>query len=137
MLELNVVLNEDYGGFHLTKEMAEWMKKEYSQNNKKKKKYDYKQKYPINTLLDMGGNMFINPSNNDSIEFRSNQDLIKCVLHFKKVHENDDYMESRYGQIHSLNIKNVQIELGIKDYNDGKEKVYSNILVEDDEEYYE
>jgi hypothetical protein len=120
-VELELVLNVDYGGFSFNTEMALWLSENRGWDVIKEKEHDYKLKYPINTLVEMHGDYFFSP-HSDKIELRSNKDLIDCVRELKKLHENDSFPDS-HGQIHSLVIKKVTVHIQIKDYHDGKEKI--------------
>lgn len=127
MFELEAVINIDFGGFSLSDEMALWLLENKSWTILDNKEYDYKKKYPVETLLDLGGDMNIHPDLNSDIKFRSNKDLIECVRYFKKVHEDDKYPESYYGKIHSLSIKSLKFSVEIEDYYDGKEKIVGRV----------
>jgi hypothetical protein len=130
MFELEAVINVEYGGFSLSDEMALWLVENKKWKLLSNKEYDYKLKYPIETLLDLFKDMHIHPHMNDEIEFRSNKDLIECVRHFKALHKNDEYPESYYGKIHTLRIEKIKINVEIDDYYDGKERIVSSVFVD-------
>jgi hypothetical protein len=123
-LEIELVLNTDFGGFHFDNEMASWLKQNRNWTILSEKEYDYKIKHPITTLVEMTGGYFYSPSR-DNIELRSNKDLIECVKFLKNKHKDDVYPESYYGYIHDLSIKKVKINIEIEDYYDGKERINS------------
>lgn len=84
--------------------------------------YDYKKKdeYPLNMLFEE--KYYIMAVKSDTMEFRSNRDLIDCVRAIQKLHENDEYPESYYGHIHKLRVKKVKVHIDIEDYHDGQER---------------
>lgn len=126
-MKMQVVLHRNYGGFGLTPEMANWL---VDNKGWQLIDYNYKEKYPLETInIENYGSDYYCP-NQDKIEFRSHPDLIECVKHFKKVHENDKYPDSYYGLIHSLKIVEVKVSLEIEQYNDGYERVTSEISTE-------
>lgn len=130
MFDLEAVINVEFGGFSLSDEMALWLMEEKGWTILDNKEYDYKKKYPVETLLDVGGNMNIHPDLNDDIKFRSNKDLIECVRHFKVLHKNDEYPESYYGKIHDFRVEKIEIKVEIDDYHDGKERIVSSVFVD-------
>ena len=131
-----MVLNTDYGGFSINTEMALWLSENREWNVISEKEYNYKKKdeYPITTIVDMRGDYFYSPCG-DTIEFRSNKDLIDCVRAVKLAHENDSFPESRYGHINKLNIIKVGTLLEIEDYHDGKERVICHVAQTSEDEY--
>ncbi len=119
IFEIEVVINDDYGGFSFDTEMALWL-----MENKGwviEKSYE-KKDYPLNCLIESGLDYFYTP-HRESIALRTHPDLIECVKTLKKFHENDSYQQKREGHIHSLAIKKVSINLEIDEYHDGKERV--------------
>jgi hypothetical protein len=131
MIEMELVINVDFGGFSFDTEMALWLSEHRGWTVLPEKKYNYKEKYPINTLVEMSGDYFYSP--NDGIELRSNKDLIDCVRALQILHENDDYPEAYYGHIHNLSIKKVAVHIEIENYYDGKERIKCRV-VENEEE---
>lgn len=127
MLELELVINTAFGGFQLSDEMANWLVENRNWTIIVQKTYNYKAKYSLETLLNMGG-MNIHPNDNDGIEFRSHKDLLDCVRHFKIVHENDKYPDSYYGHIHKLEIQKFKVRVEIEKYHDGKERVICDMI---------
>jgi hypothetical protein len=123
-VELELVLNVDFGGFSFDTEMALWLSENREWIVIKESKYDYKlkDKYSINTLVEMSGNYFYSP-HGDKIELRSNRDLIDCVRALQKLHENDSFPDSHYGHIHNFAIKKVTVHVEIENYYDGKERI--------------
>lgn len=121
---LEIVLNVEYGGFSFDTEMALYLQ-ELGWAVIKAKDYDYKAKYPVNTLIDCGNDYFTHPDLT-SIELRTHPDLIKCVKDLQKLHENDEYLESHYGHIpHNFKVQSLQLEIEIQNYDDGIERVKS------------
>lgn len=120
-IQMELVLNIDYGGFSFNTEMALWLSENRGWTVLSEKKYNHKEKYPITTLIEMTGDYFFHP--NDSIDLRSNRDLIDCVRALQTLHENDTFPESRYGHIHNLSVKNISFHIEIEDYHDGKERI--------------
>ena len=129
-IEIELVLNVDFGGFSFDTEMALWLTENCGWTIISYDQYNYKDKYPITTLIDLRGDMFCSP--NDGVELRSNKDLIQCVRALQILHKNDKYPDSRIGHIHDLSIKTVKIHIEIENYYDGKERVKCHII-EDDE----
>lgn len=131
--EICLVLNSKFGGFSLNDEMALWLKKErgWTIINSNEYSYENKDSYDVTTLLKLLGGMYISATDNSSIKFRSHQDLIDCVLHFRKVHENDTYPDSHYHKIHDFEIVKATYQLSIENYYDGKEKVNNDCFIEE------
>lgn len=122
MDDLELVLNTQFGGFHFDTEMALWLIENRNWVVLSEKEYDYKKEYPINTLTEVMGDYYYSP-HKDTIELRSNKDLIDCVRFLKEKHKDDVYPEKYYGHIHSLSVKRVKVRVEIEDYHDGKEKI--------------
>lgn len=131
MFETEVVINVSFGGFSFDTEMALWLSENRGWNVIPEKKYNYKEKYPITTLIEMSGDHFFHP--NDDFNLRSNKDLIDCVRELQTLHENDSYPESRYGHIHALSIKKLSVHVEIENYYDGKERVKCWVSGEDND----
>lgn len=126
VVEIELVLNVDFGGFSFDTEMALWLEENCGWTIIAYSEYNYKDKYPITTLIDLKGNTFSSP--NDGVELRSNKDLIQCVRALQVLHENDEYPEKYYGHIHNLKIETVNIHIEIENYYDGKERINCQII---------
>ena len=123
MLEIQLVLNTDFGGFSVDSEMALWLIENRGWKLIPANEFDYKTKYPVNTLIDSTFADLVHAPNANTLEFRSHPDLIDCVKAVKLAHKKDSFPASRYGHIQKLSIKNVKVHLEIEDYHDGKEKI--------------
>lgn len=113
---IEVVIHNGYGGFHIDSEMALWLMENRGWRiGKPGEDVD---------LIEGSKDWFYSDKfKTDSFEFRTNKDLIDCIKSLKLIHKNDKYPECYYGHIHKLSIVEVNIELGIENYNDGYEKV--------------
>lgn len=130
-MEAILVINGNYGGFSLNREMAEWLR------DNKGWKLAPSDTYPTDDFDLAGDNDFWYAStkwNRNEIEFRSNPDLIECVRWLKWKYRNYDKHSTRYIEDHrkassirhayDLRIVKVNIEIGIADKFDGIEAVH-------------
>lgn len=133
---LEVVINTEYGGFSLTKEMAEWLQKEKSWKICADKDLDLnsKEKYDAaNREFDLigWGSYYRETDKWNKIEFRTNAALIECIKFFKKKYKTASYTQRMHNAdisaVCSLKIEVVNISLQIEDYDDGKEKIVSYV----------
>jgi hypothetical protein len=130
-----VIVNVEYGGFSIDRELLDWMvSKGCKVFNDEKKYEDYHKNHPSKDLC------FISFSKDswapysdgkyidrDDLFLRTHKDLIKGVKALKKKHGDSDRRK-----VLDLKVVKVQINLEVVDYNDGKEYVLVN-----GHEYYE
>lgn len=131
LIELEVVLNCKYGGFSIDSEMALWLMENRNWTVVKDSVYDYKSKneFPTTCLVEGIGDWFHHAKYSfNSIEFRSNRDLIDCVKAIKDIHKNDKYPDSYYAHIHSLEVVKVGVLAEIEDYDDGHERITCQVI---------
>jgi hypothetical protein len=119
---VSVVIHTEYGGFHITKEMAEWLIKcgwEVVPDTRDKTDC------PFTHLVKFGSNTYYH-WNQDSIAFRTHPDLIACVQAIQKEQTGLKNNRDR-PYIYNLTIKKVRINLEIEDYDDGHERVLCSL----------
>lgn len=117
------VIHSSYGGFRVSLDMAMWLVENRGWKVVSKSEWDYDTKLPVCDLIDYGGDHFSPPSENDSTTFRSNPDLIACVLAIQAAHADDSFTDRYYRYENGLRIVKMYAEVGIENYNDGHERV--------------
>ena len=129
--EFKIVLNVRYGGFSLTKEMADWLAKNKGWKITKKNNLDTE-----NDLCGLCGDYYYATSKYEEDEIRRNPDLIECVREVQKDHAKDSWSEQRYNKNFDLQIMDVTVHLEIADVRDGKEeaRAWTTIEPEDNED---
>jgi hypothetical protein len=125
VFEIEIVLHRKYGGFSIDTEMALWLWEHRGWSIVKESKYDYHKKaeWPLNYLVESSFSDWYYHPRSESIEFRSQKDLIDCVRAVKAAHKDDKYPESYYGHIQGLAVVKVKVFASVEDYDDGHERV--------------
>lgn len=113
-MDIKLVMHKSYGGFHIDKEMALWLSEHCNWSIGGKE---------CDLTCQISDYYSTNKFDINSIELRSNPDLIKCVEALQNKHQNDSYSDKYYNYIYKLKIINYTINLSIEDYHDGKEKL--------------
>jgi hypothetical protein len=122
--EFKIVLNVRYGGFSLTKEMADWLAKNKGWKITEKNHLDTE-----NDLCGLYGEYY--PTNKyGEDEIRRNPDLIECVRAVQKAHVKDSWSDQHYDKNFALRIFDVTVNLDIEDVHDGKEEAQVGATVE-------
>jgi len=123
LIDLEIVLHTDYGGFCLNDEMALWLVENRGWVIRKNAEYNYKEKnnWPFLHLIDDDFDGIISSPHMDDLKFRSHPDLVSCVKALKELHKNDTYAQRCL--IHRLTIVKLSVFAEIERYNDGHERI--------------
>ena len=119
--EFEIVVNEEYGGFHLDAEMALWLMEQKhwrvteNDNDFETTEYD---------LVGMK-DCFWPTKKYGETEFRMHADLLECVKELKKKYEAMSYLERKRSNAKVLDFRIVttQVNIEVEDIDDGIEQV--------------
>lgn len=143
-MQLKLVINNGYGGFTITKEIAEYLKTHKNWKIAKIEGYTLPTETPPNTIYHI--HYSGKPSQDywchkpDSIEFRSNPDLIEAITKTKQhleqqyQHNQIEWKDYYYNQLRKYKIINITTLLEIESYNDGHERVIIHQTEQEDHE---
>lgn len=119
--EIEIVVNVEYGGFSLDKEICEWLR----DNKGWKESNNVIQKG--NNVIQIVGNYCYVAGNNT--EIRINPDLIECIKTLKEKHEeeceNTSFLDP-YNASHKVldfSIQKIKVMADVEDVDDGIEEV--------------
>jgi hypothetical protein len=119
--EFEIVVNSDFGGFHLDTEMALWlMEHKHWRVTEDDNKFET-DKYDLVGL----GDYFWPTKKYNETEFRMNADLIECIRTLKKKYQGLSYYERKKSgaKVLDLALSRVQVHVEVQDECDGKETV--------------
>jgi hypothetical protein len=115
-----IVINVEFGGFSVSREMAEWLRDEKGwtttedENEIDKDNFDFV----------MSKHWFHpNKYDRDSVEFRSNPDLVECVKFFHKKYEDECFIGKGKPQVMCLRVIEATVHLDVEHVYDGKEGI--------------
>lgn len=132
--EIDVVINAAYGGFTVTREMAEWLIANRGWSVVREADYDYATRTPACRLIESRWGYGLPPGTRDDIAFRSDPDLVACVRELRKRRADAGRADKRDDPLHDLRIVRVTVAMEIEDYNDGHERVNAYGLVRDEDD---
>jgi hypothetical protein len=128
--EVEVVVNVEFGGFHLDTEMAIWLMEIKGWTVTEDPKESETTRYD---LFGMGDCFWPTAKHTDKlgghcdISFRMNRDLIECVKTLKNKRQGlscyDRWMKTQDHKVLELGITTVQVHIEVEDVNDGKENI--------------
>ncbi len=114
---VELVVNSAFGGFSFDTEMALWLieNKGWTSSKENSEKYD---------LVECGSDWYY-PSikYTDAVSIRFHPDLIACVRGLQKTLTNVPRSERYKHHVLDMTIVTVDINIGVIDYHDGKERV--------------
>jgi hypothetical protein len=124
VLEKELVIHDNYGGFHLNKEMAIWL----VENRNWITTNNHDKDLPLNYIFYDNYDYFYR-TGYDTIFFISQKDLCDCVKDIqnkyiqKKYSDSNSSFTDKYNYIFSLKVIKIKINVFIESYNDGHEKI--------------
>ena len=125
---IEIVMHHSYGGFKISKEMGEWLIANRGWEVKIWQEHCKSSSHPINVLyVDEGYALKVDSyfhPNQDSIEFRTNKDIIESIKAVKAAKDSEEY--DRYEYHSKLYIEDLETLIWIESYNDGHERIASN-----------
>jgi hypothetical protein len=111
-MKIRAVLHKNYGGFHLTDEIVDKMTAkgfEWGAIPPNKSCGEYVHYHAMNEF-----------------SFRSNPIFIEVVLELQKENNKLDWYEARKNYISGLSVVEVNLNVEVEDYHDGKERLTVN-----------
>lgn len=109
--KFKIVLNKEFGGFHLTEEMVNWL--------------CTCREWPRSAFSNVSNDMYyLTGGHDNSIYFRTGIDLISCVEYLQHTHIHATSSDRRSCYVCSqLKVCQYEVEYSIEDYHDGKERL--------------
>lgn len=129
MNSIKIAVNTAYGGFSLTREMAEWLR-----DNKGWTLGTFDDDYHNFDITGSNGTYFTKDDleNRGSFKSRSNPDLIECIETLQAKYELElkeipAWKRHEYiGNLATIKVETINIEISVVDENDGKEHIVVN-----------